>query len=161
DAAKASPIVTTGRPSLESAAPYFVEEIRKYLEDTYGVKQLYENGLSVQTSLDLKLQGVAERALDDGLRRLAKPHGFRRPRNVLTEQHTVAGFTTDEWKELPEVGLIVPALVMGSGAGGAEVRVGRLRGLLGRESVAWTNKPPAALLKAGDLVQLRVTAIDE
>jgi penicillin-binding protein 1A len=161
DAAKASPIVTTGRPSLESAAPYFAEEIRKYLEDTYGAKQLYESGLSVQTSLDLKLQGVAERALDDGVRRLDKRHGFRRPRNVLTEQHTLAGFTTDEWKKLPEVGQVVPALVMGSSASGAEVRVGHLRGLIGRESVAWTNKPASTLMKAGDLVELRVTAIDE
>src|SRR5581483_10615318 len=32
--AKAQPIVTTGRPSRESDAPYFVEEVRKYLEDT-------------------------------------------------------------------------------------------------------------------------------
>jgi penicillin-binding protein 1A len=161
DAAKALPIVTTGRPSLESAAPYFVEEIRKYLEDTYGVKQLYENGLSVQTSLDLKLQATAEHALDEGLRRIDKRHGFRRPRNILTEHRALEGFTTDDWKKLPEAGQIVPALVEGSGSGGAEIRVGRLRGVLGKESVAWTNKPAATLLKIGDLVQVRVTAIDE
>jgi penicillin-binding protein 1A len=164
DEAKAKPIVTTGRPSTESDAPYFVEEIRKYLEDTYGVKQLYESGLTVQTSLDVKLQNVAEHALDEGLRRLDKRHGFRRPRNVLAEHHTLEGFNTDEWKKTPEVGAIVPALVIGvsDGSGGrADVRVGRLRGVLGREHFAWTGKSAASFLKLGDLVQLRVTAVDE
>jgi penicillin-binding protein 1A len=166
DAAKALPIVTTGRPSLESPAPYFVEEIRKYLEDTYGAKQLYENGLAVQTSLDLKLQAAADKALDDGLRRIDKRRGFRKPRNVLTEQHTLEGFATDEWKKTPEVGQIVPALVMGvtgstsSNTSSADIRVGKLRGTLNRAEAGWTNKPVAAILKPGDLIQLRVTAVD-
>ncbi len=163
--AKAKPIVTTGRPSRESDAPYFVEEIRKYLEDTYGVKQLYENGLSVQTSLDVKLQDAAERALDDGLRRLDKRHGgFRRPRNVLSEQHTLEGFTAEEWKKAPEVGQIVPALILGMNDGNtsrAEFRVGKLRGVMTKENFAWTKQRDATFLKAGDLVQLRVTAIDD
>jgi penicillin-binding protein 1A len=166
DAAKKLPIVTTGRPSLESPAPYFVEEIRKYLEDTYGAKQLYENGLAVQTSLDLKLQTAADRALDDGLRRIDKRRGFRKPRNVLSEQHTLEGFATDEWKKTPEVGQVVPALVMGvtgstsSNSSSADIRVGKLRGTLNRAEAAWTNKPVAAILKPGDLVQLRVTTVD-
>jgi penicillin-binding protein 1A len=162
DAAKATPIVTAGRPSLEATAPYFVEEIRKYLEDTYGAKALYENGFTVQTSLDPKLEATAERALDDGLRRLDKRHGgFRKPRNILSERHTVENFTTDEWKKMPEVGQIVPAVVTDATAAGADIRVGKLHGLLGKASVAWTNKPASAILKAGDLVQLRVTAIDD
>src|SRR5262249_15061219 len=127
ETAKATPIVTTGRPSLESEAPYFVEEIRKYLEDTYGAKQLYENGLSVQTSLDPKIQASAERALDDGLRRLDKRHGgFRKPRNILSERHTLENFNTDDWKKLPEAGQIVPALVMNTLGANAEIRVGKL-----------------------------------
>ncbi len=163
--AKAKPIVTTGRPSRESDAPYFVEEIRKYLEDTYGAKQLYENGLSVQTSLDVKLQDAAERALDDGLRRLDKRHGgFRRPRNVLSERHTLEGFTTEEWKKAPEVGQIVPALILGMNDGSAsraEFRVGKLRGVMTKENFAWTKQRDATFLKTGDLVQLRVTAMDD
>jgi penicillin-binding protein 1A len=166
DAAKKLPIVTAGRPSLESPAPYFVEEIRKYLEDAYGAKQLYENGLAVQTSLDLKLQAAADKALDDGLRRIDKRRGFRKPRNILGEQHTLEGFNTAEWKKTPEVGQIVPALVIGvtgstgSNTSSADIRVGKFHGILNRAEASWTNKPIAAILKQGDLIQLRVTAID-
>ena len=50
DAAKKTPIVLRGEPSGQpSVAPYFLEEVRKELESRYGAKQLYENGLSIQT----------------------------------------------------------------------------------------------------------------
>ena len=69
--ASARPIVVaTPATAANSIAPYFVEEVRKDLEARYGAKKLYENGLSVQTGLDVKLQEAATRALDDGLRRI-------------------------------------------------------------------------------------------
>ena len=97
---------SSGRSSLArradrsrlGVAPYFLEEVRKELEARYGAKALYENGLSVQTALDLQLQDAANRALDDGLRRIDKRHGFRKPtRNVLAERHTVDGFKHPRW----------------------------------------------------------------
>src|SRR6476620_9934388 len=70
--AKKKPITLRPDPPTQAAtiAPYFLEEVRKELEARYGAKQLYENGLTVQTALDLKLQDVANRALDQGLRRI-------------------------------------------------------------------------------------------
>src|SRR5687768_17561453 len=45
--AKQKPIVVAGDPTGEgSVAPYFLEEVRKYLEAKYGAKALYENGLT-------------------------------------------------------------------------------------------------------------------
>src|SRR3982751_5590576 len=90
DEAKARPIVLAPAASrADSIAPYFVEEVRKDLEARYGAKKLYENGLSVQTGLDVKLQEAATRALDDGLRRIDRRRGFRKPRrNVLAEKQT-------------------------------------------------------------------------
>jgi penicillin-binding protein 1A len=49
------------------AAPYFVEWVRTELERRFG-KQVYEKGLRVVTSLDLDMQGAAERALERQLR---------------------------------------------------------------------------------------------
>src|SRR5215213_6418042 len=85
EAARQKPIVTHGDAAgTQSVAPYFVEEVRKELEQHYGAKQLYENGLSVQTGLDAKLQEAANNALDDGLRRIDKVRGWRKPRrNVV------------------------------------------------------------------------------
>ncbi len=48
-------------------APYFVEWVRAELERRFG-KQVYENGLRVLTTLDLDMQGAAERAVERQLR---------------------------------------------------------------------------------------------
>ena len=48
-------------------APYFVEWVRAELERRFG-KQVYDRGLRVFTSLDLDMQGAAERAMERQLR---------------------------------------------------------------------------------------------
>src|SRR5216117_1690203 len=69
DAAKQKPIVTRGQPNQPPGiAPFFVEDVRKHLERQYGAKVLYENGLSVTTTLDAKLQEIANKSLEHGLR---------------------------------------------------------------------------------------------
>jgi penicillin-binding protein 1A len=59
--------------------PYYLEEVRKQLERTYGPERLYEGGLSVQIAMDPKLQRAAELAVDKGLRDLDKRQGYRGP----------------------------------------------------------------------------------
>src|SRR6202008_2535440 len=86
--AKRAPITTRGQPTQPPGiAPYFVEEVRKHLERQYGAKVLYEDGLSVTTTLDPRLQEIANKAVEQGLRRYDKRHGWRKPtRNVLDEK---------------------------------------------------------------------------
>jgi penicillin-binding protein 1A len=48
-------------------APYFVEWVRAELERRFG-RQVYDNGLRVLTTLDLDMQGAAERAVERQLR---------------------------------------------------------------------------------------------
>jgi penicillin-binding protein 1A len=55
-------------------APYFVEYIRQKLEDKYGSTTLYRGGLNVYTTLDAKMQDIAEAAMEKGLADLAKRH---------------------------------------------------------------------------------------
>ena len=111
DAAKRKPIVVRGQPQQpRSVAPFFVEEVRKHLEQRYGAKALYESGLSVKTGLDVQMQEAANRAVDRGLRRVDKRRGFRRPaRNVLAEKHTIEGFSDERWTRAIEPGDHVPA----------------------------------------------------
>ena len=56
---------------------YFVEYVRKYLEEKYGVDVVYKGGLNVYTTLDRKAQIAAAGALRDGLRDLDKRRGWR------------------------------------------------------------------------------------
>ncbi len=53
--AKTTPLRLNIQPD-RSPAPYFVEEVRRYLEKKYGADQVHEGGLRVYTSLDLDLQ---------------------------------------------------------------------------------------------------------
>lgn len=66
--AKAYPMrLNRRRTGSAETAPYFVEYVRRILEVKYG-KRLYEHPLKIYTTLDLDLQGAAERALDRQLR---------------------------------------------------------------------------------------------
>jgi penicillin-binding protein 1A len=168
DEAKAAPLVVRGEPDQQpSLAPYFLEEIRKHLEARYGAKRLYESGMSVRTTLDARLQEAANRALADGLRRIDKERGFRRPgRNVLAEKHTVEGFTHERWGRAIAPGDIVPAVVAAIGhpapAGAARLKIGRYHADLTRDGFAWTRRPAAAnLVKVGDLIDVQIVKLDE
>lgn len=170
DAGKQTPLVTRGQPTQPpGVAPYFVEEVRKHLERRYGAKVLYENGLSVTTTLDVRLQELANRAIDHGLRRYDKRHGYRgAKRNVLIEGHAIDEFRDERWGRPMAVGDIVPAVVTGLGkpaapAGAARLRVGpSYHADLTREGFAWTGRASAAnLVKIGDLVEVRLTRLDE
>jgi penicillin-binding protein 1A len=55
-------------------APYFVEYVRQRLEEKYGSTTLYKGGLNVYTTLNLKMQEIAEAAMSKGLGELAKRH---------------------------------------------------------------------------------------
>src|SRR5438093_10079228 len=165
DAAKARPIVTRGAPSQPPGiAPFFVEEVRKHLERQYGAKVLYENGLSVRTTLDARLQELANRSLEHGLRAYDKRHGWRRPtRNVLDEKHTIDGFKDDPWLRPIGPGDVVPAVVVSAPkTGPARLRIGPYHADLDKAGYLWTRRTSAAdLFKPGDLVEVAVTKIDE
>jgi len=164
--AQQRPLVLQGQQRPEpSVAPYFIEEIRKSLEQDYGADALYQNGLQVQTTLDAELQEAANRAVDRGLRRLDKRHsGFRKVRNILAERRSLTTFTIERWNRPILAGDIVPALVTSvspkGGNGSARVRIGTHEAELPKTAFAWTRKTDAAdFLKAGDLVEVDVRAI--
>lgn len=170
EAAEKKPIVTRGEPGQEtSVAPYFLEEVRKYLEAKYGAKALYESGLTVRTSLDPELQRAANAAVDNGLRQVARRRGaWRKPsRNILTEGHTIEGYKHDRWSRNLAEGDIVPAIVVSVDPrdkrdGGARVRFGSYTADLTRASYQWTRRTHAAdLVQPGDLIEIRVTKFGE
>lgn len=78
--AKSTELVTTKNDSSVqyTNASYFAEEVRRQIVAKYGDKSLYEGGLTVQTSLDPKLQKIATKALRDGLVAYDKRHGRHR-----------------------------------------------------------------------------------
>jgi penicillin-binding protein 1A len=64
--AKAYPLQLAERAESGDVAPYFVEWVRKELEEHFGAR-LYDEGLKVYTTLDVDMQTAAERALENQL----------------------------------------------------------------------------------------------
>lgn len=161
--AKASPVKTAGLPTQPySPAPYFVEEVRQQLEASFGAKQLYENGLSVQTSLDLPLQIAATRALQAGLRRLDQRRGFRKPTNLLDAGADLDAYRHPRWQGPMVVGDVVPAVVTGTTTTEIQARAGRLDVRIPKAGFDWTGKSTAtALVSRGDLVQVLIEQLEE
>jgi penicillin-binding protein 1A len=168
DTAKTRPVVVHGQPQQpRSVAPFFVEEVRKHLEDQYGAKALYEHGLQVTTTLNVELQEAANRAIDRGVRRIDKDRGFRRAQtNVINQKTTVATYKDERWSRPMSAGDVVPAVVESIGkpapVGGARLRLGRYHADLTREGFAWTRRATASdLMKVGDLVEVEIKTLDE
>jgi penicillin-binding protein 1A len=165
DAAKQKPIVTRGQPTQPPGiAPFFVEEIRKHLERQYGAKVLYENGLSVTTTLDATLQNVANRSLEHGLRALDKRHGYRKPkRNVVDEGRAIETYKDERWSRPMRPGDVVAAVVVTAPrTGSARLRMGPYLGDLARDGYTWTGRKSAAdLFKPGDLIEVSIEKLDD
>ena len=64
-------------PLRNDLAPYFVEEVREYLEHTYGTAAVHEQGLRVYTTLNVAMQKAADQAVRDGLHAYDRRHGWR------------------------------------------------------------------------------------
>jgi len=59
---------------LANDAPFYVDFLRKELAENYSSEVLTVEGLRIFTSLDLKLQRIAENSLREGLKRLEKKY---------------------------------------------------------------------------------------
>jgi penicillin-binding protein 1B len=77
-------------------APYFVDLLREQLLQRYSAEELTTNNLTIFTSLDLRLQETAQRALEAGLagidRRLAKTAQGRQAQGALLALQPQTGF---------------------------------------------------------------------
>jgi penicillin-binding protein 1A len=159
--AKDSPIRLKIQGFSNSLAPYFMEEIRQYLEKRYGSTEVHQGGLQVYTSLDTELQAAATQAVLDGLAAYERRHGWHGSLpNVIADGQTLDSYTHPDWGTPVQPGSYVHALVTSVANGSATVKFGRYDAMLGPAEIAWTKrKSPADLLAAGDIVYLKVVAV--
>ncbi len=74
--AQKEPIILNPPPPRVHKAFYFVEYVRQYLEEQYGPNALYRGGFAVETTLDMRLQQLAEQTLRQGLVAIDKRYGI-------------------------------------------------------------------------------------
>lgn len=149
--AKATPLQALSTQDNDVVnAPYFAEEVRRELKEKFGDEGLYQGGLSVRTSLDPRLQSIAEIALQNGLMAFDRKHGWRGPVSTLESttgwESALLNFEhpdgmLDRWKI---------ALVLDSKPERVEIGLDDgSRARLNPEDVKWTQKNP---LRVGDVV---------
>ena len=163
DPAIASPVIVAKLPEEDNIAPYFVEEVRRYLDSKYGEVTLYEEGLEVHTTLDASMQKAANQAVFEGLRTLDKRQGFRPIKeNVLKDGGDLATFTHVTWTKPPSAGRLRWGVVTEVTRKTATVKLGEYTARFGPEGIDWTQKSiPNQVLKVGDVSPFLVVSIDE
>jgi penicillin-binding protein 1A len=163
------------RPRQETTvkAPYFIEHVRRYVEEQYGSTLLYRGGLRVYTTLDLSLQEAAEATLRRGLIRNDQRRGYRGPLGHLNisrgDQIDWERVRQIPWPEeqspLTALTRRVRAVVVGVDDRRAVVRWEGGEGLIPLEAMTWAYPPnpdldaekrrlrrPSDTLKVGDVI---------
>ncbi len=68
-----APVKVAGLKPRANAAPYFVEWIKEQLVTEFGERAVYRGGLTVETTLDLKMQRAAQAAVKGALDKKGDP----------------------------------------------------------------------------------------
>jgi len=163
-AARKTPLGLHVQYPRNDLAPYFFEEIRKYLEATYGTEAVHERGLRVYTTLNIAMQKAANQAIRDGLHTYDRRHGWRDglPNILKDNLGTLESFEDDDWRRPIEKGSYVTGLVVAVDEKYATIKIGTYRAVISASDFAWTGrKKPSELLKVGDLAQFSIQELRE
>src|SRR5712672_4227674 len=158
----ATPLALHIEAPHNTLAPYFVEEIRKYLESTYGTETVHERGLRVYTTLNVDAQRAANQAVRNGLHAYDRRHGWRgKLENILRDHRdTLDSYEDDDWRWPINKGDYVAGLVTAVDEKAATIKVGPYRALLTQPDFSWTgHRSPKEILTVGDLAQVSIKDI--
>jgi penicillin-binding protein 1A len=160
--AKAAPLGLNLQAPENSLAPYFVEEVRRYLEKKYGADEVHESGMRVYTSLDLDLQKAANQAVLDGLAAYERRHGWQgHLKNVLEAGGSLEKYQHPDWDQPQAVNGYVHALVTSVNQQTATLKFGSYTSVLYPADIAWTgHHSPQDIFRPGDIVYVKILALN-
>src|SRR5947207_11100294 len=161
--AKSHSIKLAEKQRPDELAPYFVEELRRYLEKKYGTSAVHEGGLRVYSTLNVEMQKAANAAVRAGLRDYDKRHGWRgADRNLIGEGvQDLMSYELPDWKLPIRTNDIVPGVILDLTKTGATVRIGGYQAQLQPQDIAWTKaKAASEILKPGDIVLFMIRSMN-
>jgi penicillin-binding protein 1A len=161
--AKQTPVRLHIQDDPNSIAPYFVEEVRRYLERKYGSEQVHEGGLRVYTTIDIEMQKVANKAVLDGIAAYERRHGWKSHiYNVLAAGGELRSYDHPDWAQPIDVGTYTHALVTDLTPTMATLRIGKRTATITAEDMKWTQmKSPADVLSVGDAAYVRILSLTD
>ena len=142
-----------------SVAPWFQEEVRRELEKRFGTDEVHEDGLRVETTLDLTLQQTANRAVPDGLAVYERRHGWKgKLENVLASGINIEQYRHPDWALASGPGDYVHAVVTSALPLEIHARIGDGEVVLLPADWQWTGQRFGdALVKPGDIIYVLLT----
>lgn len=151
--AKLQPLAVVDQTQVRESvrAPYFAEEIRRFLGEKHGLDTVNKDGLTVRSTLDPAMQEIAERAFRYGIVQYEKRHGWRGP---IARYADITGWEA-RIGEIPiqkgmlpdwQIGVVISKNVKGVAVGLA----GGEKHSLHPEDVAWAGETIAV----GDIVMV-------
>jgi penicillin-binding protein 1A len=159
-----------------TAWDYPVEEVRKYLEETYTTR-VAQGGLKVYTTINVEAQKLATKAIREGLRNYDRGRGWRSEyQNILldennqpiadekTVQSKLNTFKHADWYgDEYEKGEFIKGLVMNVNPARDEatVRFGRYTAIITAKEMGRSGKKPKDELKVGFLPEFEIKEVDE
>lgn len=161
DEAAAQPLNVGLHRDQISSGTYFLEMVRKEVEDRYGTDALYTGGLQVHLTMDPELQRIAERAVRHGLANLETTYiGWRKPVNVVVDLGAESPLAHDDpsWGPVElQPASMVRAVVLDLTDKQADLRIGDQSAILKLSGAKWTRVGSLRrILKSGDLVTVQL-----
>lgn len=157
--AKASPLGLHIAPPPNTDAPWFVEEVRRELNQRFGVDMVHASGLRVYTTLDLPLQKVANHAVLNGMAAYERGRGWRGGLlNVIAAGSSMDAFHHPDWNAPAAAGDYIHGVVTEVLPYDVTIRVGEKQTAnLTSDGWAWTKERLASdFLKKGDIVYVHL-----
>lgn len=144
---------------------YFVEEVRQYLEDSYGTRTAHTSGLKVYTTLDADAQRVAVQAVRRGLHAYDHRHPKWRGNlyNVITNDKVkdLNTYRHPDWDQEFTEDMYCQGLVMEVDDKVAVIRFRDYKANLTPKDLTWVKLPLTKLLTKGDLAICHIKKINK
>lgn len=116
---------------------YFLEYVRRQLEENFDIEKIYKGNLKVYTTVDPKVQFAAQRALQEGLREVDKRIGWRGAAGRISikeeEKEENVAFS-------PSQGDIARGVVLSVTANQALIKARGVKGKLLLSDALWASK---------------------
>lgn len=134
---------------------YFVEEIRQYLEESYGTRVAHTSGMKVYTTLNAEAQRHAVQAVRTGLHDYDHRHLSWRGKyyNVIANENikNLDLYKHADWDQEITEKMYLQGLVMEITDKAALIKFGDYHATLTPKEVTLTKLPLTQILKKGDL----------
>jgi penicillin-binding protein 1A len=163
--ASRQPLGASAHFDRDTASSYFLEEVRRSLQESLGSDQLLTGGLTAETTLEPRLQRLAEESLREGLVELQKRLGWPGSlRNLLAEGwQDLESFRHPTWPFVRwQRGELAYAVVKEVAAERALLLLAGRKANLTLADAQWTGRKSLfSLVKPGDVVLVRLKEVPQ